>query len=350
MNRNLTPCVRAALAVASLLVVGTCAAADRVVPDPDVIAARDAISEQRMSAFVRELAKPEYDGRLAGTPGDTLARDWIVDEFEGIGLQPAGTDGYLQPFVSKITQPDGKSNGTPRNPLFGMTAPTSNIIGILPGNDPRLSKEVVIVSGHRDHLGHNPDGVHYPGANDDLSGVAATVELARAFAKLKDRNKRTLMFVAYSAEEQHDMGSMHHVDHPLPAAPNKNIVLMITIDMIGRGYDPWARFTQAQMDAYSNRWYKDVYNGSDRDHDAYSHEYRKRNTNTFDYDAGPFGKVGINNRVIGLAEGIANYHKTTDTWEKVHFEPMVSVTRTIFDFIWKVDQDPRVHAKPEAAE
>lgn len=348
---NGIPCsnARAASCVAVVLVCMSGAAGAAASADPDVIAARDAISEKRMSDFVRELARPEYDGRLAGTPGDTLSRDWILEEFEGIGLQPAGTQGYLQPFVSKITQPDGKSNGTPRNPLYGMKAPTSNLIGILPGNDPRLSKEVVIVSGHRDHLGHNPDGVQYPGANDDLSGVASTVELARAFARLKQKNKRTLMFVAYGAEEQHDMGSMYHVDHPVPAAPNKNIVLMITIDMIGRGYDAWGGFSQAQMDAYSSRWYKDVYNASDRDRDAYSHEYPKRNTSTFDYDAGPFGKVGIPNRVIGLAT-VANYHKTTDTWEKVHFDPMVNVTRTIFDFIWQVDQDPRVHVKSAEAE
>ena len=318
--------------------------------DPDVIAARDSISQKRMSDFVKELSQPKYDGRLPGQPGDSMSRDWIVGEFEEIGLVRAGTNGYLQPFTIKITQPDGKSNGTPRNPQIGLKAETANIIGIIPGNDATLSKEVIIISGHRDHLGHNPGGVQYPGANDDLSGVASAIELAHAFSELKTRNKRTLMFVAYGAEEQVDMGSMYHADHPVPVAPNKNIVLMITIDMIGRGYDKWSNFSQSEMDQYSSRWYKDVYNGSFKDRDAYSHEYPKENGRTFDYDAGPFARIGINTRVIGLANGIANYHKTTDTWDKVHFEPMTNVTRTIFDFIWKVDQDPRVHVKSQAAQ
>ncbi|MEK8033327.1 M20/M25/M40 family metallo-hydrolase [Ideonella sp. DXS29W] len=317
--------------------------------DPDVLAARDGISQRRMSDVVLELTQPQYNGRLPGTPGDTLSRDWIVGEFSDIGLTPAGVEGYLQPFTTKITQPDGKTKGTPKNPLYGQKASSSNIIGIIPGNDPVLSKEVVIISGHRDHLGYDPSAIQYPGANDDLSGVAATLELARAFYKLKAKNKRTLMFVAYGAEEQAQMGSMHHVDHPVAAAPNKNIVFMTTIDMIGRGFDKWADFSQSQMDSYSNRWFREVYNGSNKDRDAYSHEYPKENGKTFDYDAGPFAKIGIHTRVFGLAEGIANYHKTTDTWEKVHFEPMVNVTRTIFDFIWKVDQDPRIHVKPLTA-
>ncbi len=140
------------------------------------------------------------------------------------------------------------------NPLFGEHMLTSNVIGILPGTDPVLSKEIIIVSAHRDHLGRTPDGIHYPGANDDLSGLAATLELARAFVKFKAENKpnkRTLMFVAYGAEEQHEMGSMYHVVNPLPGYPNKNIVLMITIDMIGQGYDKWGKFSQSELNEYA---------------------------------------------------------------------------------------------------
>ena len=79
-----------------------------------------------------------------------------------------------------------------------------------------------------------------------------------AFTELKQtgqRNKRTLMFVAYGAEEQDEMGSMHHVANPLPGYPNKNIVLMITIDMIGLGFDKWNNFSPAQLNAYADRWY-----------------------------------------------------------------------------------------------
>lgn len=306
------------------------------------------ISEQRMSDLVRELAGAKYEGRLPGTRGDQLAEDYVVNEFKALGLMPAFGDSYLQRFNTTIVEPDGESHGNPENPLFGERMASSNIIGILPGSDPVLSKEVIIISGHRDHLGRTPDGIHYPGANDDLSGLASTIELARAFSQLKAanrQNKRTLMFVAYGAEEQHEMGSMYHVAHSVPGLPNKNIVLMISIDMIGLGFDKWSSFSQARRDAYATSWYQEVYNDSDDDGDEYSHEYPPENRKTFSYDAGPFGKMGINNRVFGTTKDIPTYHKTTDSWESVHFGPAAIVTKTIFDFLWKVDQDPRVRAK-----
>ncbi|MFZ6747161.1 M28 family metallopeptidase [Undibacterium sp. JH2W] len=317
-------------------------------PAPSTAEQGIAISAQRMSELVRELASAKYEGRLPGTTGDQLAENYLVNEFRAIGLQPAFGDSYLQRFNTTIVEPDGESHGNPENPLFGERMASSNIIGILPGTDPVLSREVIIISGHRDHLGRTPDGIHYPGANDDLSGLAATMELARAFAQLKARNianKRTLMFIAYGAEEQHEMGSMYHVAHPVPGAPNKNIVLMISIDMIGLGFDKWNNFSQARRDEYANTWYQEVYNDSDDDSDEYSHEYPPEKKNTFSYDAGPFGKIGINNRVFGTIQNIPTYHKTTDTWESVHFDPAAIATKTIFDFLWKVDQDPRVHVK-----
>ncbi|ELX09845.1 peptidase M28 [Janthinobacterium sp. HH01] len=313
----------------------------------DVAAGKKPVASiRRMSELIKELASPKYAGRLPGTPGDRLSLNVIVNEFKAIGLQPAGTDGYLQPFTTTIVEPDGDSHGNPQNPLLGQRMATSNVIGIIPGNDPDLSDEVIIISAHRDHLGQTPDDIHYPGANDDLSGLAATLELARMFMQHKGENKRTLMFVAYGAEEQHEMGSMYHIAHPLPDFPNENIVLMISIDMIGLGYDKWSSFTPAQLNRYAHTWFEEVYNGVNDDSDDYSHEYPPEKNATFSYDAGPFGKIGINNRVFGKAEGIPHYHKTTDSWENVHFGPAAIVTRTIFDFLWKVDQDPRTHARP----
>jgi hypothetical protein len=330
-----------AVSASAIFAVSACNAAPA--KDPAVTAAQNEISTQRMSALIKDLTNPSYDGRLPGTRGDETSRDYIVALFKTIGLQPAGTQGYLQPFSTTITQPDGE--GAAKNPLAGTLANTSNIIGIIPGNDPVLSKEVIIISGHRDHLGHTPGGIQYPGANDDLSGIAATIELARAFATLKSKNKRTLMFVAYGAEEQEYMGSMYQVAHPIPAAVNENIVLMITIDMIGRGFDAWSSFSQAQMDRYANTWFKEVHNHTATHEDAYSFEFPNDSSDTtFDFDAGAFAQENINTRVIGLAD-VPNYHRTTDTWKNMHFEPMLPVTKTIFDFLWLVDQDPVARMK-----
>lgn len=306
--------------------------------------ARSSISQTRMSDLVKELALPKYGGRLPGSQGDVLSRDWLLAEYQDIGLLPAGEQGYLQHFSTTITEPDGADADTPRNPEFGKLVRSSNILGVIPGNDPLLKHEVIIVSAHRDHLGHTPDGIHYPGANDDLSGVAATLEIARAFVKLNGLNKRTLLFAAYGAEEQGDMGSTYHAAHPVPYASHKNVVLMISIDMVGRGFEDWTRFSSKTLNGISQRWFKETYNGKTDEADVYSHKYPVTSGSSFSYDAGAFAQLGVSTRVIGLADGIEHYHQTTDTWENVQFEPALVVTKTIFDFVWKVDQDPKVRA------
>jgi hypothetical protein len=97
---------------------------------------------------------------------------------------------------------------------------SSNVIGILPGSDPVLAKEVVLLSAHLDHLGIK-DGTEgdriYNGAMDNAAGVATMLEVARAFATSPDRPKRTVAFVALTAEEKGLLGSEYLAKYPLPA-------------------------------------------------------------------------------------------------------------------------------------
>lgn len=307
-------------------------------------------SAERMSQLVEELSDEKYEGRLPGTTGDALSLKFIIEQFKGLGLQAAGdlNEGYVQRFKTTITEPGGDEDGNPANPLLGTAMASSNVIGILPGNDSELSKEVILISAHRDHLGCTPKREQYPGANDDLSGLASIMELARKFAQHKGENKRTLMFVAYGAEEQKEMGSMHHIATLLPDSSHKSIVLMISIDMIGLGYDAWSGFGQDKRKRYAEQWYADVYNDRQGDSDEYSHEYVFKGEDTFSYDAGPFAKHGVNNRVFGKTKGIPNYHQPGDTWDTLHFEPAAIVTDTIFDFLWKVSQDPTARAPADS--
>ncbi|WP_374348494.1 M28 family metallopeptidase [Chitinimonas sp.] len=304
-------------------------------PAAAVEAARTSIDAARMSALVKKLSGPEYGGRLAGSAGDDRARDDLLAEFRAIGLQPAGSEGYLQPFKTTITQPDGHSHGNPPNPLLGKAASSSNIIGILPGNDPLLKQQLIIISAHRDHLGHRPDGQPYPGANDDLSGVAATLELARAFKQLDKANRRTLMFVAYGAEEQEMMGSIAHVKALVREGRIKDVVLMLSIDMIGSDFDEFQKpaFGKNMVD----RWLRQAYSNKRNHYDDYSHQYDYEPGPEYDYDAGPFSHCGVNNRVIGRAD-VDHYHKITDTWENVDFDTAARVTGSVFDLVWRVDQ------------
>jgi hypothetical protein len=119
-----------------------------------------------------------------------------------------------------------------------------NVIGMLEGSDPLLKKEVIILGAHYDHLGRGGEGsgslaprsgdIHY-GADDNASGTAGVLELARLFTTQTPKPKRTIVFMAFGGEEEGLLGSNYYVNHPL--LPLANTVAMINMDMIGRMKD-----------------------------------------------------------------------------------------------------------------
>lgn len=121
-------------------------------------------------------------------------------------------------------------------------APAYNVIGILEGSDPKLKTETIIIGAHYDHLGRGGQGslaarageIHH-GADDNASGTAGVIELARVLTSQRPRPKRTIMFMAFSGEEEGLLGSNYYVNHPL--RPLANTIAMINMDMIGRMKD-----------------------------------------------------------------------------------------------------------------
>lgn len=123
--------------------------------------------------------------------------------------------------------------------LVRRDAAAANVIGILEGSDPTLKNEAIVIGAHYDHLGHGGAGslapkegeVHH-GADDNASGVAGVLELARSFTSQRPRPRRTIVFIAFSGEEEGLLGSNYYVNHPV--VPLANTVTMINMDMIGR--------------------------------------------------------------------------------------------------------------------
>ena len=117
-----------------------------------------------------------------------------------------------------------------------------NIVGILEGSDPVLKKEAIVIGAHYDHLGRggagslapNSGAVHH-GADDNASGVAGMLELARTFTYSRPRLRRTVIFIAFSGEEEGLLGSNYYVNNPV--VPLANTIAMINLDMIGRAKD-----------------------------------------------------------------------------------------------------------------
>jgi hypothetical protein len=111
----------------------------------------------------------------------------------------------------------------------GPVQPSVNVAGLLPGSDPRLAEETILVTSHYDHLGVQ-DGRLFPGANDNGSGTVAMLEVARLLAGT--RPARSVLFVSFGSEEQLMLGSYHYVANPLRPLATTRVVL--NLDMIGR--------------------------------------------------------------------------------------------------------------------
>jgi hypothetical protein len=119
-------------------------------------------------------------------------------------------------------------------------SPSFNVVGILAGSDPKLKDEAIVIGAHYDHLGLGGEGsgslsarpgIHH-GADDNASGVAGLIELARMFSSQHPKPQRTIVFIAFSGEEEGLIGSNYYVNHPI--IPLTNTVAMINMDMIGR--------------------------------------------------------------------------------------------------------------------
>jgi hypothetical protein len=157
--------------------------------------------------------------------------------------QPGKTLVQLQQAIDRALTPQSfvipRSRVAVQVKLIEERGTAANIIGILPGRDPVLQETAVVVGAHYDHLGVGGEyslapsqyGEIHPGADDNASGTAGVILLARAFAK-SGGAKRTLIFGAFSAEEMGIVGSSHYAKHP--RIPLEKTVAMINLDMIGR--------------------------------------------------------------------------------------------------------------------
>lgn len=186
------------------------------------------IKEKQVERIIKTLAADDMQGRATFTPGIEKAAQFIEDEFKSIGLKPlTGLAGFRQIVDPKALGPL-PTRGNMAEKLTNI--PLFNVVGVLPGKT--KPDEYVIFSAHYDHLGIGKpiegDSIAN-GADDDASGTTAVIALADYFKKLDD-NARTLIFVAFTAEEIGGYGARYFskmVD------PDKTVA-MFNIEMIGK--------------------------------------------------------------------------------------------------------------------
>jgi hypothetical protein len=300
--RSLLTCIACALALAAPARVtaqfGT-APAPIVSAEPPPVTAIDDI---------RYLSHDRLAGRMTGSPGADTAAAYLAARFEAVGLQPAA-GGWFQSFTVAKEAPVAQHAH-----VGGLRA--KNVIGLLPGRDPVLRNETVVVGAHYDHLGlggfgsldADSTGQVHNGADDNASGAAMLIRVAERLAR--NPPPRTVLFLAFSGEELGLLGSAHYVKNPV--YPLSTTMAMINLDMVGRLRNRrlivygtgTAREFPALIDSLN--WHAGF------DLKAQGDGYGPSDQSSF-YAAG--------RPVLHIFTDLhEDYHRTTDDWEKINLD------------------------------
>ena len=280
------------------------------------------IDSERLMDTVTALADPKFEGRAAGSPGGIAARTWIVDRFQAIGLTPV-SGAYVHPFTYTRMTMSGRQSGD-----------AANVLAMCVGTNPKLP--YFVVSSHYDHLGIS-DGKVYPGADDDASGVAVMLEIAAFCHKTPFRH--SVVFAAFDAEEPGLQGSKAFLVKP--PVPVERIGLDINLDMVSRN-DKREIFVsgtyhypdlKAPLEEVARRAPITVLFGHDKPVAVAGGVEDWTNQS----DHGPFHDAKIPFVYFGV-EDHADYHKPTDTADKINRGFFIDVAETILDAVLTLDQ------------
>jgi hypothetical protein len=280
------------------------------------------IDSERLMAAVTTLADPKWEGRAAGSPGGLAARAWIVDRYKEIGLHTV-SGAYVHPFTFTRMTMGGRQDGS-----------GANVLGMCLGTDEKLP--YFVVSAHYDHLGITNGQIH-PGADDNASGVAVMLEIAAHCVKSPFRH--TTVFAAFDAEERGLQGARAFLVKP--PMPKERIALNVNLDMVSRN-DKREIFVagtyhypdlKAPLEAVARRAPVTVLFG----HDKPIAVAGGVEDWTDQSDHGPFHAAKIPFVYFGV-EDHPDYHKPTDTADKINRGFFVDVAETILDSVIALDK------------
>ena len=220
---------------------------------------------------------------------------------------------------------------------------SENVLGYLEGSDPILKKEILVISAHYDHIGKDGDVV-FNGANDDGSGTVSVLDLADAFKKAKDAGfgtKRSILFLLVSGEEKGLLGSKYYTDNPV--FPLENTITDLNIDMVGRvdekHKDGGNYIYVIGSDKLSTTLHKISEEANAKSENIeFDYTYNDPNDpNRYYYRSDHYNFAKNNIPVIFYFNGThPDYHKETDTVEKIDFSAMEAINRVIFYTAWEL--------------
>jgi hypothetical protein len=206
-----------------------------------------------------------------------------------------------------------------------------NVVGILRGSDPALKNTYVLVSAHYDHIGICSTGSDRicNGANDDASGAASVMELASALAKMRDRPKRSLVFIAYFGEEKGLVGSRYYGRHPV--VPIAQTVADINLEQLGRTDDPSG--SQVGHVSITGFDYSDIgatfAQAGQLTGIALTMDEKRSDSYFARSDNQALADLGVPAHTLVAAYDYPDYHRPGDEWQKLDYANMEKVDRMI---------------------
>jgi hypothetical protein len=221
-----------------------------------------------------------------------------------------------------------------------------NVIGIVEGMDAVLKNEIIVIGAHYDHLGKggagslavNSSEIHH-GADDNASGVAAMLELARQFAKEK-KNKRTIVFMAFGGEEEGLLGSKFYTNNPV--FPLDRTVAMINLDMVGRLNEN--KLTVGGIGTASE--WKDLLSVKNNIEvpvvkeiiPAFALQLNEEGFGPSDHSSFYSKQIPV---LFFFTGTHADYHKPTDTAEKINYDGLLKITNYVSEIVKTIDANPK---------
>ncbi|HEU5170926.1 MAG TPA: M28 family peptidase [Gemmatimonadales bacterium] len=283
----------------------------------------------RVLADVRYLADDRLEGRLTGSPGADSAAAFIARAFEAAGLAPPA-GGWFQDFVVSADAPAAR-----HAEVGGVRG--RNVIGVLHGTDPKRRTGVVVVGAHYDHLGRggsfalDPDstGAVHNGADDNASGTAALIDIARQLGRRPPA--QTVVFVAFAGEELGLLGSSHYVRNPV--APIEQTLAMVNLDMVGRLRDDrlivYGTGTATEFPALIDSLNRD-----------FGFDVASRPDGYGPSDQSSFYAAGV--PVLHLFTNVhEDYHRATDDWPKIDAGGLARVAGLAADLVTAIAGQPQ---------
>ena len=282
--------------------------------------ARLSITAKQLQTHVEILADDTFEGRAAGSRGGQAAAVYLVKQFQQIGLAGGAEEGKFYQTFAKNSR---------------------NILALVPGSDPKLKDEVIVLGAHYDHVGYGkrnnsygPLGYIHNGADDNASGVAGLLELAEALKQLPNTPKRTILIALWDGEEQGMHGSKHWVKEP--TVPLKQVKFMINVDMIGR-------LRENQMEIIGSRTSRGLRKWLSEQNSEAQLKFKFLWALKADSDHHSFFKQQI--PVLMLHTGLHdNYHRPSDDADKINSAGLEQISRYLFTLTMDLSNRDQVTA------